>query len=276
MPRWPHSFLVARTDPDGPSDGWDDVHDVGEETSAGVVLTHETYLDAENRLLFVVEQAAAERGLDRLVVSQLFKGTAALERWPDLEEGTTVPAADGTGLVQAALRGELELRLRVPDRLAVDVAEGLRLWVASDVPLPATLGHARRLGLFVADGEVSSTEHWLDDPDTATAVWVDDPTLPIAHLVVAHDVRGDDPEARVGAWRIPDDAVPAVRALFTLKPQDAWFTYEYHVTGRVRPGLEAALGVGLDPGLEYWVQGCTDLDDRRVPYAPLPAAGPLR
>ncbi len=224
-------------------DEWTDRHDIGVEL-AGHVLTEDEFEATINKYLYAVEAFAHESGVTHLTVVDLVEKVDTREPpWASLRKGATVSLDQALELVRSMLRGEvLGPKLEDGDRFYVHVHDRMYMWIGSDVDCVQAVSEAERIGLFVEPGQVS----WLL-PDPADRFrWLREGE-PVHHILVSVDRRNDDRRHR----DIPDDKVPALRALFSLNRDDEHFYDSYEIDESRWAPVSEILGIPLDPAIEY-------------------------
>jgi hypothetical protein len=273
---WPYRFQLSKYDPQQRGtdywlreDEWSGRRDIGA-AFGGQVLTEDEYLETENRYLYAVEQVFSEVGADAVTVRWLTSPPVPPADWRDLEEGSVLPVSRALDLARLVLRQDLDARLEVPDRVAVDVGDYLLVYVLSETPLPAARAEAERVGLFVGPDVSSPRQLWIEDPDEPVHPGFA-PGDPLVRVLSANDPDGEDPERRVGAWRYPESAVPALRDLLVTVPGDDDLLHDYRVTDRIRDAVGEILGVRLDPKLIYWLETMTEAPPDEVFWTDLAA-----
>lgn len=115
-------------------------------------------------------------------------------------------------------------------------------WIGSHVPCVNAITEAERIGPFV-DEDVSPLL-----PDPSDRFWWLVEGKPVRHVLTAID-RTDG--GTVASHDIPDDKVPALRALFSPKPDDPNFYDVYKVDQSRRARVSEILGIPLDLDLDY-------------------------
>ncbi len=224
-------------------DEWTDRYDIGTEIG-GHVLTEDEFEATVNKYLYAVEAFAHESGVTHLTVANMVKGRFTDKPpWASLRNGSTVTLDTAVELVRSMLQGwVLGPKLEDGDRFYIHVAYHMYMWVGSDVECVRATAEAERIGLFVEPGVAS----WML-PDPADRFgWLREGE-PVRHILVSVDRRNDDRHHK----DIPDDKVPALRALFTLNPDDPNFYDSYEIDESRRARVSEILEVPLDPAIVY-------------------------
>ena len=210
----------------------------------GHVLTEDEFEATINKYLYAVEAFAHESGVTHLTVVDLVeKVDTEKPAWVSLHKGSTASLDTAVELVRSMLRGEvLGPKLEDGDRFYVHVGYSMYMWIGSDVDCVRAVSEAERIGLFV-ERDMASPR--LPDPSLRFR-WLQKGE-PVRHILDSFDPTGTDQFRQ----DIPDDKIPALRALFTPKPDDPHFYDIYEIDESRRAQVSEILGVPLDPALDH-------------------------
>ncbi len=222
-------------------DEWTNWHDIGRELD-GHVLTEDEFEAAINKYLYALEAFAHESGVDYLTVLGLHPEYEGERSWGLLRNGTRVSLDAAVDLVQTLLRGEASgVRLEDATRFYVHADYCMEMWIGSDVDCVSAVAEAERIGLFVERGIASP----LLDP--GERFWWLREGLPVRHILTSYDPSS----AADDRQDVPDDKVPALRALFAQNPDDENFYDLYRIDKSLRSRVSEILGIPLDPQVRY-------------------------
>ncbi len=227
-------------------DEWTDRHDIGSDLD-GHVLTEDEFEATINKYLYAVEAFAHESGVSQLTVVDLVNGPFTDKPpWASLRKGSTVTLDTAVELVRSMLQGwVLGPKLEEGDRFYIHVGDRMYMWIGSDVECVKATAEAERIGLFVEPGQVSWRLPDLSDPADRFH-WLRE-GKPVRHILDSFDPAGTDQFRH----DIPDDKMPALRALFTRKPDDPNFHDIYEIDESRRARVSDILGIPLDPALDH-------------------------